>query len=714
MDRSTLENQTDKLLILVVDDEPSLRHVAEESLLRGGFSVMTAPDAEQALVLFRTLSPDLVLLDICLPGMDGLELCRLLRSEPRNREVPILIMTGTGDLESIDRSYEAGATDFANKPISWPLLLHRLRYLIRTTGLSRELQENQERLVAAERIAGLGWWEWHLTGNRFQVSELARELFGLDQVAFDGSRRSLLSWVYPEDMPKVQTCLAQVLDQGGSVELDHRLKEHCSSVVHHRLTAIVDETGVVTRVFGIILDISARKVAEERIKYLAFYDDLTGLPNRHYFIRQLEMALELARRRQKSLAVLLLGLNNFKKINDTLGHSVGDRLLAECAERFTLQLRKSDQLGLQGETPSRFNGDEFVVLLGEIREAQDALRVARRLTAAMDAPFVVDGQSIVLSVSIGISVFPENGENTELLLQNSDAARNYAKGHATSHIQFYTQSMNEDSRRALALESRMRQALVNQEFVLYYQPKIDLVDGSISGAEALLRWIDPVEGFIMPGDFIPVAERSGLIVPLGDWVLVEACRQSMAWQAAGLPPLKVSVNVSGRQFPEENFVSRVGEIIEQSGIDPRFLDIELTESVLMQDVEKRIENLHDLKKQGVTLSIDDFGTAYSSLNYLVRFPIDYLKVDRSFLVDIPVNRGNVTISSSIIGLAKNLGLKVVAEGVENVDQLAFLQAQGCEECQGFLFSRPLPLVEMTALLQGGQARLPWRHFFPGT
>lgn len=449
-------------------------------------------------------------------------------------------------------------------------------------------------------------------------------------------------------------------------------------------------------------DVTERKRAEEKIAHIAFYDTLTQLPNRYLLKDRLSQALAYAEKYNKLLAVLFLDLDNFKSINDTLGHNVGDQLLQAVSDRLARHLRTIDTLARPGETETtvaRFGGDEFTILLQEIKEPHDAGTVAQRILDLFSQPFKLENREAFICTSLGISVYPHDGKNADALLMNADTAMYHAKEQGRNNFQFYTESMNIAATEQFALEDELRKALGNNELQLYYQPQIDILTERIIGVEALLRWTHPEKGLLLPEVFVPLAERTGLMATIGEWVLHTACNQNRAWQAAGFDPIYVTVNIAGSQFKQKNFADMISRVLIETDLDPEYLELEFTESILMDSAESTMTTLGDLKSAGVRLAIDDFGTGYSSLNSLKRFPIDTLKIDRSFVRDILSNPDDKAIVVAIIALADSLKLDVVAEGVETIEQLAFLRKQGSKAVQGYLLSLPLPVDMVTQLMQ---------------
>ena len=496
------------------------------------------------------------------------------------------------------------------------------------------------------------------------------------------------------DQAFYQAMWAQVLSKGHwQGEIWNRRKNGEIFPEHMSLSAVRNAAGQITHYVCVFSDISAEKAQHERMEFLANHDPLTGLANRLWFVHQLETAVQQARTSSERLAVLQLNLDRFKDVNDSYGHTVGDQVLRHIAQQLQSVLRPGDLLG-------RMAGDEFAVVARHLRHPDEAATVARQLIAAVAVPWrSPEGFEVECGASVGICLFPEHADTATALLQGAHAAVYGAKAQGRGAWCFYAEEMTQAARERLTLESRLRRALQQGQLVLHYQPQIDIATGRIVGAEALVRWLDPDEGLISPARFIPLAEVSGLIEPLGAWVLAEACRQGQAWRAAGLPEITLAVNVSPRQLRQSDLPAAVAQALVQSGFAAAQLELEITESALAENHEHTLRILHELRALGVQLAIDDFGTGYSSLVQLKRYPIQVLKIDQGFVRDIPHNKDDMAISAAIVAMGHSMGLRVLAEGVETVEQLEFLRAQGCDRYQGYLRSRPVPAAEFEALLR---------------
>jgi diguanylate cyclase (GGDEF)-like protein/PAS domain S-box-containing protein len=682
-------------LILVVDDDMMTRVLVTEALEPEGFRIAEAASGQEGLDAFQRQLPDLVLLDVTMPGMNGFECCELLRKLPNGAHVPIVVLTGNDDDDSIRRALEAGATDFLSKPMPWRLLAHRVRYLLRAHDALAALARSQASLNHAQALARLGNWEFRIGSDDSYWSPELYRILGQRADAVPASFESLLLCVPEEQRVVLLEAFMQLRVGGESYALEHSVRHADGSerVVYHQAEA-VQEAGQMALLRGTVQDITERKLQEQRIEYLANHDALTGLPNRNLLADRMAQVITHARRTGLLLAVLVLDLDRFKFVNDSYGHPVGDALLQAVAARLQRAVR-------EGDTVARLGGDEFVILLADLADGKTAEEVVQKVIATFVDAFRLIGHELHISTSVGVSVFPSDGDNGEMLLKTADAALYSAKDKGRNGYQFYNRKMGVLVEERAEIEHALHQALARRELELHYQPKVDLGSGQIYGMEALLRWRRPEIGLIPPDRFIPLAEETGLIIPIGEWVLRTACAQLSDWHANGFPHLTMAVNVSARQFRQVDMPALVQDVLDASGIEAEFLELELTESLLMQNREMVVPALKQLKKIGVLLSLDDFGTGYSSLSYLKQFPIDVIKIDQSFIRDVTDSVDGASLTKSIIAMAKSLHMTTIAEGVETAGQLGFLNTHHCDAMQGYYFSRPLPGAEISALLHIG-------------
>jgi diguanylate cyclase (GGDEF)-like protein len=628
--------------ILIVDDQPINVELLAEILRESGYVNLTSTNDPYAVYkLHRQNRYDLILLDLLMPGMDGFKVMEGLKHLEMDDYLPVLVITAQPDHKL--RALAAGAKDFITKPFDLTEIKARIHNLLEVRLLYT--QSKQHSLVLEQTV---------------QELRVAKSGLLATEAALTKEKATLNQHVLQLQQANDQLLIA--------------------TIAARTLTEEIEKT-------------------KNQMTHLAQHDALTDLPNRTLLDDRLAQAIALAYRQYKQFAVLFLDLDRFKHINDSLGHVVGDHLLQSVAKRLTAGVRNSDTVCRQG-------GDEFVILLANIEHAKDAAFSAKKILVALAQPHPIDQLELHVSVSIGISIYPDDGQDADTLIKNADTAMYHAKEAGRNNYQFFEQNMNALAVERHFIEDGLRHGLEHQQFMLLYQPKINLQTGTISGVEALIRWQHPQRGLIMPETFIGIAEDCGLIVPLGAWVLRAACQQAQAWQDAGLPPTPVAVNISSVQFRHKDFLQTLVSILDETRLLPYYLELELTESVLMHDTVATSSLLKALKAIGVLLAIDDFGIGYSSLGYLKRFPIDTLKIDKSFLCDITnttaVSDG-ASIVAAVISMGKSLNQRVIAEGIETREQLAFLQVQGCGEGQGYYLSRPVTTEALVEVLRTGIA-----------
>jgi diguanylate cyclase (GGDEF)-like protein/PAS domain S-box-containing protein len=587
--------------------------------------------------------------------------------------------------------------------------------MARDVTLRRQTHEamwrDLERFSFAAKATNDATLDWDLTSDELWRSDNYVQVVGGGVAGGAGNMASWFESVHPDDRARVQEQLLATISSDASQWSDEfRVMQGTEKIAHvfARGHVVRAEDGAARRVTLVLQDITERKEQEERIRFLADHDELTELPNRSLFRQALNKALQRAERSGKMLSVLFFDLDRFKNINDSLGHDAGDEVLRAVAERLTGCVRKVDLV-------ARFGGDEFAVLTEGLTAEDQASTVARKILETLSKPLILAGRQYRPAASIGISTYPTDGRDAQSLLKNADIAMYRAKEEGRGTFQFYSEQLNTHSVQRLEFESNLSNALNNREFVLYYQPKVDLATGQVAGLEALIRWVSPQLGFVPPGDFISIAEETGLIVPMGRWVAQTACVQNRAWQKGGLPPLRIAINISARQISDKGLVGFLSETLKATGLGVESLELEITESAVMSNQDHAEKVLNELKALGFHLTMDDFGTGYSSLAYLKRFPFDSVKIDQSFVRGIPESKDDEAIVEAIIAMAHSLQLKVVAEGVETKEQYEFMRSRGCEMIQGYYFSKPIPASEIVMLLyksmtrEAGAAAVPARE-----
>lgn len=689
--------------LLVVDDDALTRLMVAEVLAAEGYPVVEAGDGQEALARITELRPRLVILDVRMPGLDGFETCRAMRQLPGVGLTPILMLTGREDSAAIAQAFEAGASDFSTKPLSPEILRHRVRFLLRSESTREQLLRSGRSLETAQRMADLGSWEWDLDRNQFRSSTGMARVFGfpLDRPL---SWREVLRRVHPEDRARLFELLRRPADRWEDAGLECLI--HRADGVARHLSVQLElraEEGLSDRlIVGTVQDVTERVASEARIRELAYFDSLTGLPNRLSFAEQIQRMLSSARRRRQPLAAMFLDLDNFKRINDTLGHGAGDTVLATIGQRLVKVGRTEDLVAREhdaGTVLARQGGDEFLLAFGELRQPQDAARIAQRILDTFSEPIQLGDTEVFVSASIGIGLFPEDGEDLETLLKHADAALYHAKDSGRNNFQFYRAEMHAASLERLQLEARVRHALEREEFDVAFQPRVDGPSGRVIGMEALARW--PASGTPPTGPvhFIPILEQQGLIRNLSEFVLAKSVRALVGWQQSGAGPLRLGINISAQQFAQPDLASSIERIVRNAGGRPEDVELELTESILLSHAGTAVNTMGELKARGFWLAIDDFGTGYSSFGYLKRqLPIDTLKIDRSFINSVTTDPASAAIVRAMVGMAVTLGIEPLAEGVETAEQKAFLEEIGCPRMQGYLFSHPVPAADVTRLL----------------
>jgi len=698
--KQTNTKHRDECVLLIEAEADDAARILNElaSATDEPFDVEWVPKLSSGIERLRNGGVGAVVLDLTLPDSNGIETFdKLFQAAP---SVPILILSGTDAEEIARQAVQRGAQDYLVKNQADGYRLRRaVRTMMECRATDAILLENQVANLTLDSI-GEAVLRTDRQGNIVYLNRIAENMTGwlreqalgcpvvdvlrIIDVVSGTVVRNEVEIVMQEDKTARVTanCVNCILVRRDGVEIG----------IENTVTPIHDRDGGVTGAVVAFHDVSVARARSLEMSRLAQHDSLTDLPNRMLFNDRLTQAISLAVRQGKQLAVMFVDLDHFKKINDSLGHGMGDKLLQSVAGRLVGCVRRTD-------TVSRLGGDEFVVLLSQVEHGEDAAFSARKILRALALPHTIDGKSLDVSVSIGVSTYPNDGPDAESLMNKADTAMYEAKQIGRNNFQFFRRDMHARLADRQLLEADLRYALGRNEFLLHYQPKFNLRTKQITGVEALIRWAHPQRGMVSPGQFVPIAEECGLILPIGRWVLLEACRQARLWNDAGLGVVPVAVNVSASEFADKDFISGVRAVLIATGVEPANLELELTESVLMQDAESTVRTLGALKAMGVRLAIDDFGTGYSSFTYLRRFPVDALKLHQSFVQEITADPGDATIVSAMINIGKSLNQRVIAEGVETRAQLNFLQHHGCNEGQGYYFSRPVVAEKAERLIE---------------
>lgn len=702
--------------ILIVDDDPVVLKSLKELLSIRGFNADTAIGGQEAICQLSQDQYDLVLLDLHMPYVSGHDVMAHISDKKINTS--FIVISGETSFDAARNACAKGAYDFLRKPYAADELVLTINNALKDKRLEQQNKLMQLQLRESERL------HKYLVnaspdiiyildpdGNFTFINERIESLLGYASKELIGTHYSKL--VHHEDAEKARYVFNErrIGDRASkNVELRLKCKDdgaarffdtrtipiELSSLGIYKSDKVKKDSYLGT--YGVARDITERKIAEETINFQAYHDLLTKLPNRALLRDRLSLAISQAKRDNEQLAVLFLDLDRFKNINDSLGHMIGDELLQQVSKRLKTCIR-------EGDTLSRFGGDEFTLLLPKINDPkEDVSAIANKITESLKQAFLIDGHELYVSASIGVSIFPDDGNNMDTLIKNADIAMYHVKGNGKNNFQFYSNEMTTPYFKNLSLETGIRNALQKNEFSLVYQPQINLKTGEISGVEALLRWQHPIHGSISPSEFIPFAEESGLIMEIGEWVIDNALKELQKWQKAGLPLIRMSINMSTKQLEDDNIVKLVTDTLNKYGLRGSSLEIEITENSIMEDMESVIRKLQDFHHQGITIAIDDFGTGYSSLSYLHKLPIQTLKIDRIFIKDSQFTKGEHSIVNTIIAMAKGLNLNVIAEGVETQKQLNALQELECHEAQGYLFGKPLePDVIAQLLIQEPQS-----------
>lgn len=714
-----LENQ--KANILVVDDNAGKRLALVSVLESLNQNVITADSGRDALRALLEHEFAVILLDVQMPIMNGFETARLIRSRPQSESTPIIFVTAfsRGETDMVE-GYSIGAVDFIFTPIIPEVLRAKVSVFVDLYHKIQAIKRHEEHLeiLVAQRTAALTTEIAERKQAEVAIRKLSSAMEKVADSIFITDCNGVIEYINPAFETITGYCREEALGQTprviksgkhdeqfyqqiwetllqGEVYRNVFINRRKDGQLYHEavtITPLTDEHGKITHYISSGKDITESIQTQERLHHLAHHDALTGLPNRVLFVERLKHALQRAERRKRSVAVLFLDMDRFKIVNDTLGHEAGDRLLQAMAARLHACVR-------EGDTVARFGGDEFAGFLSDVASPEDVAIVVGKFLDALAPPFLIDGHELFISGSIGISLYPEDGTDTQTLMKNADSAMYRAKQMGGNTSEFYHSEMTEHAMTRLSRETGLRRGLEREEFVLHYQPQFDLKSGEVVGFEALIRWENIDAGAMQPNEFIPLLEETGLIVQVGEWILRTACMQHAAWLAAGLPPLRMAVNISSRQFDSNELINTLRKVLEDECMEAQYLELEITETILMKNAEPDIEALQALSDMGMRFAIDDFGTGYSSLTYLKRFPINILKIDKAFVHDITSNADDAAIVRAIITMAHSLNMKTVAEGVETREQLDFLRTQGCDYAQGYYFSPPLSGPEIEHLMK---------------
>ncbi len=695
--------------ILLIDDEVVFCEIIGDLIADFGYNVITENSGDAGLEAFRDRQPDMVLVDLNMPGTDGYGVLKGIRES--GSDIPVIVISGAGTVDGVVRAINFGAWDFISKPIEdISIFIHKIQSAFEKHRLIID-KKNYEKFLEEEVLRRTESLREEIKIRILAEAELRKVTEAIQQspsMVIITDPGAVIDYVNPKfcevtgySFEELKGVNAGIVKSGvqpadfyqNMLETIHSGREWRGEF-HNRkkngdffweymvISSIKNEEGEITNFVGVGEDITMRKDYEDLLMRQANYDTLTDLPNSILLIDRLTLALAQAARNNMIVALMLLDLDNFKKVNDTMGHDIGDEMIKEVARRLQQAVRSSD-------TVARFSGDKFFILLTELHRSTEVETIAEKIRTVVSNPFIVEESVFMVTGSIGITTFPQDGDDPRILMRNADAAMYRSKEEGRNRICYFSSELNQRALRRLQVETQLRFALANDEFTLHFQPQINLRENRVSGAECLIRWKNPVLGQVGPDEFIGIAEDTELINPIGEYVLRNACILASKWVSGGGSPVKIAVNISSRQFKEGGFVEMVEDILKESGYPPRFLELEITESVLVTNVDETVDILHRLVRKGVNVSVDDFGTGYSSLSYLKRFPVNSLKIDKSFIGNLTRSNEDAALARAIIAMGHSLGLEVVAEGVENEEQLSYLKKLDCDIIQGYYYSKPI-------------------------
>jgi len=658
-----------------------------------GYTVIgESEDGDASVHQIEELLPDLVLVDLHLKSpLNGIDLAKKIHTD---FDLPVIFISSSSDTQSLHSALPAQAYALVNKPFEIHDLKSSIILSLYKHSMNRKLRESEERYALALQAANDGIWDWNIKANQIHYSPRWTEMLGLQENDISADPQEWFDLVHPDDKESFQKKLeAHLNGTTPHFELEYRIKHNNGEFlwVLSRGASVKDANGTPYRIVGSQSDITARKLVEERLAHDTLHDALTGLPNRILFLDRLQNRIERNKRNpDKLFAVMFIDLDRFKVVNDSLGHAAGDQLLVTVATRIKQCLRPED-------TVARLSGDEFAILLDSITDVNDAGQVADRIRSKLITTTILGSIERSPTASIGIVIFDPSYTSSEELLRDADSAMYHSKSKGGNQYQIFDKSMLTSAVELIQLEGELKRAVERKEWLCYYQPIFSLVSGKPVGAEALVRWQHPYRGILLPKEFINVAEETGAIIPIGEYILDAACKQAKVWRESQNPKFYVSVNLSARQFQDIGLVNKVEKILHKTGLSGEGLRLEITENIAINNTEHTKKVLEELEKIGIHTSIDDFGTGYSSLSYLKNFPLNVLKIDQSFIKDLQVNEKNKSLVVAILSMARSMGLEVVAEGVEKDEQLNFLRSQSCDNVQGFLLSHPLPVSDFTKI-----------------